>query len=73
MSEQYRMSREEFLGLVSHHPSSECRALCGDLDRLAFQWSSTESTEERARIGRMIKAVLNRMQLLHCPDCPPGQ
>jgi hypothetical protein len=49
MSEQYPLSREEFLTLTSHTPSSECRTLCRDRDRLVEQWSSAEIEAQKAR------------------------
>jgi hypothetical protein len=71
MSERYPIGREDFIRLMSHNPSEECEGLCADLQRLNEEYESTEDPEERARILRMIRAVLGRMQTLHCGPCHP--
>jgi hypothetical protein len=71
MSEQYPISREEFLGLASHNPGTECQDLCADWEDVEEQFTVAETAEERARILRLIKAVNARLERLNCPDCRP--
>jgi hypothetical protein len=71
MTEQRPLGREDFRSLLSHSPSTECEGLCEDWLSLEEQFDVAETAEERARILRLIKAVLYRMERLGCPDCRP--
>jgi hypothetical protein len=73
MSEQRPLRREDFRRVMSHSPFAECGQLCDEKKRLEEQWFQAETEEEKRRLELLIRAILTRMQWMHCPDCPLPQ
>jgi hypothetical protein len=76
MSEERPLRREDFRRVMSHTPSAECDQLCEEKERLEEQWFQALQVGDEVEMNRLevlIRAILTRMQWMHCPDCPLPQ